>query len=115
MGNTTGLPNWVESQRLEWRMDPDDTLVFTAPSAGTYRFTLTDNTTTNGGMGVSIREANQAFYAGCPTAGSVLTVDGFFDTDVPLTANQRVTFFVSAAYWAMPMRAGSYTLSITRQ
>jgi hypothetical protein len=117
-GDTTGLPNWIESARLEWRNDPDDTLAFTAPTAGMYAFTLTESTTTNQGMGVSIREASGAFYSACPDAGTVLTTDGYFESPMYptfLDGGQRIVFWVSAAYWAMPVRQGPYTLQITRQ
>src|SRR5688572_2145911 len=39
-GDTTGLPNWVTSNRLEWGDAGDDSLKFVAPSAGNYAFTI---------------------------------------------------------------------------
>src|SRR5689334_2990103 len=55
-GNTTGLPNLADSQRLEWGTAPDETLLFTAPAAGTYRISLLSEPSSNGGCGPSIQE-----------------------------------------------------------
>ena len=34
---------------------------------------------------------------------------------VALTAGQKVLIYVSAAYWSMPVRVGTYSVEITRQ
>jgi hypothetical protein len=118
-GDTTGLPNWVESQRLEWSTAPDDSLVFTATQAGQYAISLTHPPGDAGNfrLGVSVRNFDGSFYTACPAPGSVLTTDGVFEVPsypVTLTAGQRVLMFVSSEYWSTPMQ-GRYTLTVTKQ
>jgi hypothetical protein len=117
-GDTTGLPNWVTSTRLEWTDAPDDSLAFTADVAGNYKFTFTDSTTSNGGMGASIRNADNTFYMACPASGTQVATDGVFESPsypVALTAGQQVLVYVSAAYWSTPAKAGAYTIKIEKQ
>ncbi len=118
-GDTTGLPNWVASQRLEWTDAPDDTLAFTAPSAGQYTFALTDSTTTNQGMGVSLRDFSDTFYSACPASPTGTMIDGIFERAMSsaetLTAGQQLLIYVSATSWSVPATFGKYTLTITKQ
>jgi len=115
-GDTTGLPNWVTSSRLEWGADPDDSLIFTAPEAGNYAVTFTDSSTTNGGMGVSLQTITGTHFT-CPASGTVQEIDGVYETPsypVALTANQQVLLFVSTTTWASA-HAGTYQLKIEKQ
>ena len=117
-GDTTGLPNWVASTRLEWTDAPDDTLLFTAPAAGQYAFTFSSTATTNGGMGASARDMANNYWFSCPATASGMMIDGVFETPAApatLTAGQKVLIYVSAAYWSVPVKAGPYTLTITKQ
>ena len=62
--------------------------------------------------------ASCAFYAGCPAAGTTVAVDGFYESPnypAALTAGQQVLVWVGTAYWATPVKAGPYTLTIQKQ
>jgi hypothetical protein len=118
-GDTTGLPNWVDSPRLEWQDAPDDSLTFTAPSAGSYAFSLTVDASDAGNfqMGVSVRDFSGAFYSACPSPGTPQTLDGVFEEPTypaTLTAGQQVLMYVSAPYWSVPT-SGRYTLTVVKQ
>jgi hypothetical protein len=118
-GDTTGLPDWVESQRLEWMSAPDDSLTFVAPEAGMYGFSLNVQPSDAGNFqeGVSVRDFGGTLYSTCPTAGMPAMIDGVFEEPsypVQLTAGQRVLMYVSAPYWSTPLQ-GPYTLTIMKQ
>ena len=123
-GDTQGLPNLAESTRLEWGDAPDDTLLFTAPEAGTYHIAMTQPST-NGGCGVSIQEYANAgtttYYdaSWCPASGAIANLDGVyaagdgFDSDFVLAQGQSVMLWVSCTTWS-DVQAGAYTVSITK-
>jgi hypothetical protein len=118
-GDTTGLPDWVESQRLEWTTAPDDSLTFVAPETGSYAFALTVQASDAGNFdeGVSVRDFGGTVYSACPVPGTPAMIDGVFEEPaypVQLTAGQRVLMYVSAPYWSSPT-SGAYTLTITKQ
>ena len=115
----------MTSARLEWKEAGDEALLFTAGSAGTYRFSMPVG---EGGRGASIREfgANQdgmgTIYdpSWCPSAGQSAEIDGVFaaippstTTDVALTAGQKVLIWVSCSYWSNPVEA-PYQLTIEK-
>ena len=118
-GDSTGLPNWVESPRLEWQDAPDDSLRFTAPTGGNYVFSLTAEASdaSNFDKGISVRNYVGVFYGACPSAGIVQSIDGIYEVPtfpVALTAGQQVLMYVSAPYWAVE-KSGRYMLTITKQ
>ncbi|MBL4635024.1 MAG: DUF1554 domain-containing protein [Kofleriaceae bacterium] len=123
-GSTVGLPNFVESSRLEWREAPDDSLVFTAPEDGLYNITL-ESPSGNGGFGVSVQDfedavmgGSGAFYtpADCPSNGQVKLIDGVYshnsaDSPLSLMAGQSILLWVSSTYWS-DVEEGEYTIRI---
>ena len=47
-----------------------------------------------------------------------MAVDGFYESPnypAALTAGQQVLVWVGTAYWATPVKAGPYTLTIQKQ
>lgn len=119
-GSTAGLPDQVESLRLEWTDAPDDTLVFTAPADGDYVIYFES---AEPGFGVSAREygpemnGRGRFYTAqdCSDQGPA-TIDGVYndnqpDYPLPLTAEQTIMLWVSGAYWAQAQTT-TYTLRI---
>lgn len=120
VGSTAGLPNLVESTRLEWTDAPDDSLIFSAPEDGDYVIYLTSDAQKDG-VGASAKDYGGALYAAatCPAAGSVTQLDGVYTQNDPsyplqLTAGQRLVIWVSAASWE-PQKTPSYTLRIEKQ
>jgi hypothetical protein len=123
-GDTTGLPHIAESTRLEWGDAPDDTLLFTAPEAGTYHIVMTE-TSTNDGCGASIQEygdvGTTTYYdtSWCPSVSSVVSLDGVYaagdgiESDFAMAAGQKVMIWVSCTTWS-DVQAGPYTLTITK-
>jgi hypothetical protein len=124
-GNTTGLPNLADSARLEWGTAPDDTLLFTAPAAGTYRISLLSEPSTNGGCSPSMQEFANAgttkYYdeSWCPAAGMVSTLDGIYAASLMTTSNfqmvqgQKVLIWMSCTTWS-DAQAGAYSLKIEK-
>jgi len=118
-GSTLGLPNLVQSTRLEWKDAPDDSLIFSAPEDGDYVIYLTSNAQMSG-VGASAKDYGGSYYtqATCPQAGQVTDLDGVYTDNDPnyplkLTANQRVLIWVSAATWE-PVQTPSYALRIEK-
>ncbi len=121
-GDTTGLPNWITSQRLEWTDAPDEGLKFVAPSTGDYYFDLA---AANQSLGVSIRNFDGTLHAiaGCPTSAAPLANDGYYESRKPtdggfgypahLDAGTNVLIWISTPSFA-PVKTGPYTLTITR-
>jgi hypothetical protein len=121
-GDTTGLPNIVTSQRLEWTDAPDDALEFTAPVAGNYVIDLVSSVPN---LGASAQDYNtngsDAFpftRATCPAPNAVKMINGIFNQNQPtspiaLTAGQSIVIFVSAPSWAN-LKVGAYTLKVRK-
>ena len=120
IGSTTGLPNLVESTRLEWTDAPDDSLIFSAPEDGDYVIHLQSDAQMDG-VGASAKDFAGAYYtaATCPASGAVTQLDGVYTQNDPayplqLTAGQRVVIWVSAASWE-PTKTPTYTLRIEKK
>jgi len=124
-GDTTGLPNLADSARLEWGPAPDETLLFTAPTAGMYRISLLSEPSTNGGCGPSIQEFADAgttnYYdeSWCPPAGMVSKLDGVYaaslqtHTDFQMAQGQKVLIWYSCTTWS-DAQMGAYSLKIEK-
>ena len=119
-GDTTPLPNWVTSTRLEWTDAPDESVQFVAPTTGTYHFAIDAGVRD---LGVSLANADGTLHAvqGCPAGGATFMNDGFFaalpsgnTSELTLDAGTRVLMWISAPYWA-GTKVGTYQLSITRR
>lgn len=119
-GDTTPLPNWVTSNRLEWTDAPDESVQFVAPSTGTYHFAIDAGVRD---LGVSLANADGTLHAvqGCPASGATFMNDGFFaalptgnTSDLTLDAGTRVLMWISAPYWAAT-KVGTYQLIVTKQ
>ena len=123
-GTTDGLPNLVESNRLEWTDAPDAALRFEASSDGDYTITLTSD---NASLGASAEaytgtSAKHVFHtlATCPAPGAVpMVIDGVYnhnnpDYPLPLKAGAVIVIWVSAPYWA-DEKTGSYTLTVAKK
>lgn len=119
-GSTAGLPNHVESSRLEWGDAPDDSLLFTAPDDGSYMIYL-ESTSGNGGVGASVRDFDEAsFYTAedCPSSGQIKLIDGIYGNNQPeypheLKAGQSILIWVSTTIWADTDTA-EYTLRVDK-
>ena len=124
-GDTTGKPNLVTSQRLEWGDAPDDALLFVAPAAATFTVAMTADPSNNGGCGVSAQDYANASTSTtydestCPAKGATAAIDGVYTatgaatTDLALAKDQHVLLFVSCTTWSSA-QAGAYTLTITQ-
>jgi hypothetical protein len=114
-GDTTGLANIAESERLEWRDAPDAALLFTAPADGRYRVTDT-NPTEDFGCGASVWDyGTGAFYdaSWCPSSGGTATLDGYFGEgdDIPLMAGETLLIWYSCSYWSN-LQTTPFTITI---
>lgn len=124
-GDTSGAMDLVQSSRLEWGAAPDDTLLFTAPAAGTYHIAMTSEPSKNGGCGASIQEftdvGTSKYYdeSSCPATGMVSMIDGVFAaslgsaSDFQAAQGQKVLIWVSCATWS-DAQMGAYTLTIAK-
>ena len=121
VGSTAGLPNLVESTRLEWTDAPDDSLIFSAPEDGDYVIYL-ESDAQKDGVGASAKDYSSGAYytaATCPASGAVTQLDGVYTNNDPayplqLTAGQRLLIWVSAASWE-PTQTPTYTLRIEKK
>ncbi len=115
-GDTTGLPDLATSPRLEWGDAPDDTLLFTAPEAGSYRLVTDVDPSSNGGCGASVRDYEEdTLYdeSWCPNPGATVELDGLYSGVHELAAGQTVMIFFSCTEWA-DIQSGPYTVSFGR-
>jgi hypothetical protein len=121
-GTTVGLPDMVQSNRLEWTDAPDDSLRFTAPAAGDYviTFKTSDPDFVGGASAEQYADMGNGMLfteATCPAPGMVNMIDGVFTENQPdyplkMSAGQSIVIWVSAPSWSK-VKAGAYELTIT--
>ena len=129
-GDTTGAPNIVRSDRLEWdwsaqtppTTDGDHALLFVAPETATYVLDMTTSPGTLEGCGTSISEAGGTIYdsSWCPAPGMTKEIDGFYaafpgtPATVDLTQGQELLIWVGCASWETE-REGAYSITLSKQ
>jgi len=123
-GTTEGRSNFVTSVRLEWGDEPDDALIFTAPTTGDYAIEISGEDMDD--ALVSAQEylggSNLRFFTpdDCPPEGEVIEIDAYYsysigdrDTPLSLQAGQSILMFISTPDWN-EVESGPYTITIRR-
>ena len=128
-GDTTAGLNLITDARIEWGSDPDHALLYVAPTAGTFRVSVTSsNSPTTNDCGVILRDygssGSGALYdeSACPTGATPRVLDGAYATtpgsapyDVDLAASQHLLMWVSCSMFATPQRTISYVVHVALQ